>query len=201
MDREALESLDAFLSAGGENGEVMHLDELDGFLTGLLLSPKRIPVEEWWGHIWSANGDPDVMPRFASEVEGERIFHAIIMLGNSVELALRSPPGTFEPILSSDPDDGSAVWQDWICGFRNAFQLAPEAWLTVLETGDEDTIDALNLLIALMDSVSEENIVEVGDRPALLAAAPGFIGGCVEALYRWRVGRENPTPAYGWAIQ
>ncbi len=112
-----LKQLDEELLALGE--ETMLLEELDGFIAGLLVCPDLIKPGEWLPIIWNRDS-ADQQPR----------------------------PDRYSPLFSVDTRNGDILWELWIEGFETAVELRPEAWRKLLDA-DADTAAAISGMLML----------------------------------------------------
>lgn len=104
-----LDRLDDALEALGP--DAMLVEELDGFVAGLLLCPEPIKPGDWLPTVWHVGNDasPLTDPAHAS-----RVFALIVQYYNSVARTLSDHPERYQPLLPVDPDSGELVWQVWI---------------------------------------------------------------------------------------
>lgn len=186
---EALDLLD-----NATNGEVgMTLSELNGYLCGIAICPEAIAETEWLPEIWDSASSADSGP-FQSENQAEAFRAAVIAYYRSIVEELNAQD--FQPIydVDGDPDTGSGsgdiLWELWVVGFTRAYDLRPDAWNTFLESGDEETADAMMHLVGLIavvdpdedseEALSEEEIGEIQE------AAPDLIAYAITALHHAR---------------
>ncbi len=57
MSDDDFEALEEVLTSDIVPGDCMDLEMLDGFLAGVLISPRPIAVERWLPNVWSAHGE------------------------------------------------------------------------------------------------------------------------------------------------
>jgi uncharacterized protein len=55
---------DFLLGLPDEHDETMLVEELDGFLAGVIVCPDMVLPRRWMPHIWSRNGSEDHAPVF-----------------------------------------------------------------------------------------------------------------------------------------
>jgi uncharacterized protein len=184
----------------------MLLTELDGFLTGLLLSPQAIPTDEWMAIIWGP--ETEGVPPFEDPLDVQ--WFAAAVAARQAEIARDLARGKFQPILDIDERDREVLWEDWIAGLAEAVALRPEAWSALADDDDvAETWSRLETLIEVAREESELDSVAVNalqdhavrdltdavlrlyaasDRPALATArAPS-------AAPAAKVGRNDPCP-------
>ena len=89
VDEAEFDTLDRYLGSTDASEACMLLSELDGFLTGLVVSPQPIPEDEW---LPVALGNP---PHFASEVQRELILDIVRRRVAQIEALLRQDPEAY----------------------------------------------------------------------------------------------------------
>lgn len=117
--------------------------------------------------------------------------------------------GSWQPLFDVDRD-GSLLWQIWMEGFADAFHLAPDAWLGLLDHPDAAVASAAIVLLRLIE-LGDKSAVEIAADPddaAMVAQAPALIAGAIRELHdarlagfagrqpvrRVKVGRNDPCP-------
>jgi len=125
-----LQALDDLLLALPSDA-AMNIEALDGFLTGLLLSPTLKagqPTAAWLPVVWGGDG-ADGAP-FASNKQRKRAVVLILRHLQNLVCLLRDNPDAWQPIFSV-AEQGEDEWvsaEDWCIGFLQAVDLAREAW-------------------------------------------------------------------------
>ncbi|MCA8894254.1 MAG: UPF0149 family protein [Amphiplicatus sp.] len=186
-----LRQLEQELLALGE--EAMLLEELDGFIAGLLVCPELIKPSEWLSIVWGAQeGDP---PVFDNLDHMNRVLGLVMEHYNDVARTLIEHPDRYGPLFPIDKRHNEILWEIWIGGFEKAVKLRPAAWRTLL-AADDETARAMSGLLTLAD-------VERGDRrfsqeqiDALTTTAPDRIGPWVVALNQWRLANDEPAQTF-----
>ena len=125
-----IDELDAFLLSDQTPDDCMQLCDLDGFLTGIVVSPELIMPSEWEPVIW--RGEP---PAYKDLQQVQHITGIIMARYNEIIHMLMDEPGAFEPILYQTPD-GVVLADDWAAGFMEAFMLRVDAWDPILADDD-----------------------------------------------------------------
>ena len=196
--------LEARLAALPPDCDAMQLSELDGFLTGIIVSPEAIPPSEWLPVIWGGDSEP----AFASKNDLEEFFGLVLNHYNSIASGLMDDGEGCQPIFDVDNDE--VLWETWITGFETAMALRRDSWAAILDSDDDEGASALSIMAALamiaggapsedLEGVKVDEVAE---------AAPEIIPGCVETLAAWRlahheiagpvvrtkVGRNEPCP-------
>jgi uncharacterized protein len=136
------ERLDAFL-LNLEEDDAMMLSTLDGFLSGVVVCPELILPSEWLPAIWGGNG-----PAFADEREAREILGLIMTRYNEIAHDL-GKEGHYTPILETEGDDDSALWEIWAEGFADAMVLRPDSWAVYDEAEDDEVSASFHLLSGL----------------------------------------------------
>jgi uncharacterized protein len=182
---------DLLLGLLDEHDETMLVEELDGFLAGVIVSPDMIPPSRWMPHIWSESGAEDHAPVFQNRAQVQRITGLIMDHYNTIALSLLPNSVPYEPIFAVDTRNDDVIWEMWADGFRRAIALSPASWLAVIESGDRDAINALAGLHSLIAIAGGESTLPKPEQDRLTAEAPDLIPEWVETLSYWRLAR-NP---------
>jgi uncharacterized protein len=195
-----------------ENNEAMLIEELDGFLAGVIVCPEIIPPSLWMPQIWSRKGDGNEAPVYKSIEHAQKILDLIMHHYNSIAKSLL--PGASEsyaPVISVVEATGEEVCILWAMGFERALNLVPGSWLPIIKSGDPETVEALKSLRTLIAICNTGSSLSEEEQDSFLDAAPDGIGEWVEILSDWRlqnfalapvsaqtafrdVGRNDPCP-------
>ena len=184
-----LKQLDEELLALGE--ETMLLEELDGFIAGLLVCPDLIKPGEWLPVLWNRDST-DQQPAFEDPDHVNRVLGLVMEHYNSVAHTLLEHPDRYSPLFSVDTRNGDILWELWIEGFELAVELRPEAWQKLLNA-DADTAATMRGMMALADVGLRDQHLPKKDLDALNAAAPENIARWVVTLNEWRLANDQPT--------
>jgi uncharacterized protein len=182
----SLKQLEEELLALGD--EAILIEELDGFIAGLLVCPDLIKPSDWLPIIW--DGD-DQQPLFDNLDHVNRVLGLVMEHYNNVARTLIERPDHYNPLLAVDERSGDVLWELWIEGFEKAVKLRPEAWRRLLGA-DADTAAAMSGMLRLADIAS-------GDQPdtqseTFSAEAPDNIACWVVTLNKWRFANHHLTP-------
>ena len=123
----------------------MLIEELDGFIAGLLVCPDLIKPGEWLPIVWGQDSDDPRPPLTILTMSTG--FSALIMEHyNGVARTLMERPDRYSPLFAVDKRNGDILWELWIEGFEKAVKLRPAAWQRLLNTdadhGDRDARNA-----------------------------------------------------------
>ncbi|TAH44888.1 MAG: YecA family protein [Betaproteobacteria bacterium] len=148
MSDEAFEALEEILTSDVVPEDCMDLEMLDGFLAGVLLSPRAIPVERWLPAVWSAHEDS---VGFGSGSGVQRAIRLVLSYYNEMATTLgldEEEEACWEPFCFAIADgDTLKLGDEWIEGFAQGLELWPQDWEQGLS---EDTIEAVQ---ATLDEV------------------------------------------------
>ena len=153
----------------------MLLSELDGFLTGLIVSPDLISPSDWLSHVWGGDA-----PDFQDTADLQHFVDLVMQHYNAVIDSL-DHPGWFEPIFDIDTRTDETLWELWIEGFSRAMKLAPRGWRRIQASNDDAAKSAM-AGITLLAAVADKKKTPGSEQP-------GLIPTWVELLHEWR--REN----------
>lgn len=115
--------------------EAMNIEAMDGFLTGLVLSPvplSSLPGKSWLPLVWGGDSESEAKPHhpFASGKQRKKVMLLLLRHVHSIACQLQHLPDAWEPIFSVAEEDGQD-WvdaEDWCTGFMLALDLSPDAW-------------------------------------------------------------------------
>ena len=171
--------------------EPMLLTELDGFLTGISVSPEAILPAEWLQGVWGSD-DSGVAP-FDDPLDVQWFADAV--MARHAEIARDLARGKLRPIFDVDERNGDVLWELWIDGFAEAMALRPDAWDAVANGDDPDAaaaLESLSTLVAIARNESPLDSIEVNafeDR-----ATTDLVDG-VQRLHLARSRRQTDSPA------
>ena len=183
-----LKQLDEQLLNLGE--EAMLLEELDGFIAGLLVCPDLIKPGEWLPVIWNRDGG-DLQPAFDDLGHANQVLGLIMEHYNSVARTLMEHPERYTPLFSVDNRNGDILWELWIEGFEKAVKLQPAAWQKLLNA-DAGTAAAMRGMLTLVDVACADQYMPRKDEDEINASAPDNIARWIVALNDWRLANYQP---------
>ena len=177
-----LKQLDEELLDLGE--EATLLEELDGFIAGLLVCPDLIKPGEWLPVIWNLDGG-DLQPAFDDLGHANQILGLIMEHYNSVARTLMEHPDRYTPLFSVDTRNGDILWELWIEGFEKAVKSQPAAWQKLLNA-DAETAAAMRGVLALVDVACADQYMPRKDEDKINATTPDNIARWIVALMATR---------------
>jgi uncharacterized protein len=183
-----LKQLDEELLALGE--DTMLLEELDGFIAGLLVCPDLIKPGEWLSIVWNRDS-AEQQPAFDNLDHVNRVLGLVMEHYNSVARTLMERPDRYSPLFSVDTRNGDILWELWIDGFEKAVRLRPSAWRKLLDA-DADTAAAMSGMLMLADIARGDENAPRKDRDSAVATAPDNIAAWVIVLNEWRLANYQP---------
>lgn len=186
-----LRQLEQELLALGE--QAMLLEELDGFIAGLLVCPDLIGPSEWLPVVWGTEDGDD--PAFDNLDHLNRVLGLVMEHYNDVARTLIERPDRYGPLFAVDQRNDDILWELWIVGFEKAVKLRPAAWQKLL-IADTETARAMSGLLTLADVDRRDARFSEQQLGALTAAAPDKIGPWVVALNEWRLANHAPTQVF-----
>jgi uncharacterized protein len=173
--------------------DAMLLEELDGFIAGLLVCPDLIKPSEWLPVVWGTqDGDS---PAFDSLDHFNTVLGLVMKHYNDVANTLIERPDRYGPLFGCDKRNGEILWELWIVGFEKAVKLRPAAWQK-LAIADTATAQALSGLITLADVDRRDARFSVEQIDALTAAAPDKISPWVVRLNERRIANHAPAQVF-----
>ena len=172
LSDEELSTLDDMLGKLPSDG-ALNIEALDGYLSGLLLSPQplaELPGSDWLPLVWGGDGEEGQAENypFASGKQKKRVMLLVLRHLQSIAIQWATKPEAWEPIFSVaelDHEDLTDA-EDWAIGFLSAVDLAPGAWAPLF---DDAETGALLKPIALLGG--EEASEDPKERDALSRAA------------------------------
>ena len=182
LSDEDLQALDEQLAALPGDG-AMNIEQLDGYLTALLLAPTpaaALPGAAWLPAIWGGDGDGDAPDfPFASGKQKKRVIVMVLRHLHALDRQIHHHPDAWEPIFSvAETEDGDelADAEDWCIGFLQATTLDPEGWGALF---DDAVLGPLLLPVALLggdeadlSAADAERLADPMHRDALTRSLP-----------------------------
>jgi uncharacterized protein len=182
-----LKQLEQELLALGE--ETMLIEELDGFIAGLLVCPDLIKPGEWLPIVWSRDsGDPQ--PAFENLDHANRVLELIMEHYNGVARTLMERPDRYGPLFPVGDATVTSSGNSRSRGFEKAIELRPTAWQDLLNA-DTDTATAMRGMLGLVDVAHGDRRVSRQDSKNLTATAPGSIARWIVTLNEWRLDNHH----------
>lgn len=167
----------------------MSLEQLDGFLCGIVVSPEPIPQSQWMPRVWGKE------PRWENERDRDAHYAPILHLKAAIERRVRldeeafteqDMPFIWVPEDGAAPDDGIPVAAEWADGFLEAVGFHEFEW-GEWEGGEEWVTEALDLIQSLSGG---EDVEEPGHEGRL--AIVGQLPAVLHDLYAGGLERKAP---------
>jgi uncharacterized protein len=181
-----LDELDALLLNQSDDG--MLLSELDGFLTGIIVSPDLINPSAWFKPIWGRD-----TPKFDDEQSLQHFFNLVMRHYNEI-LSSLDHPGEYEPIFEVDTRTNETLWELWIEGFSKAMKLAPRGWNRIKASDDEGPKAAVSGISELAAFSSGKVTLGQAEEDQWDREAPDLIPIWVQLLHEWRLENDHHRP-------
>lgn len=162
--------------------EPMLLTELDGLLTGVVVSPEPITPKAWLPIVWG--DDVDGVPPFDDLLDVQWFRDAVI--ARLDEIGRNLTRGRLQPIFDVDESNGDVLWEPWIDGFAEAMALRPDEWSALAEGDDADAAAAIGSLSELIAVARGESELDTPTLNALDASAPADLAAAVLRLHAAR---------------
>lgn len=159
-----LDHLDTLLGALPQDQFPMTVSELNGYLTGVLVSRSLIPPSEWLPSIWSEDGLSD----FPDLAMAEATIAAVMDHYNQTA-ALINEEGWIEPIYEEDLNSGEILYEPWVDGFVRAMQLREDEWLAIANGPECEAQMAVAAIFAMQEiymgtsELSEKEIATIDE--------------------------------------
>lgn len=138
-------------------GAAMNIEALDGYLTGLLVSPTGMTgrrTAEWLPAVWGGDGAEGAP--FRSNRQRKDTLVKVLRHLRHLDGLLRDEPDAWQPVFSvAETSDGEelADAQDWCAGFLMAVDLDAEAWAPWF---DHPEIGPALVPVALLGAAEED---------------------------------------------
>lgn len=182
-DQTYLDELDALLLAMPE--DVMLLSELNGFLTGLIVSPDLVPKSRWLKLVWG-----DGPPAFENAAALQAFLNLLLQHHNQIVADL-ARPGEYEPVLEIDTRSEETLWEIWIDGFSKAMKLASGGWNRIRASDNEPAKAAVAGVTLLADFYTGRIKLDKEEENRWDQQAPDLIPIWVQLLHDWRLAQDG----------
>ncbi|MBD8617963.1 UPF0149 family protein [Sphingomonas sp. CFBP 13728] len=168
--------------------EPMLLTELDGFLTGIVVGPDRIPPSEWLQGIWGID-DGETAP-FEDPADVQWFVDAVT--ARCTEIVRDLGRGKPQPIFDVDERNGEVLWELWVDGFSEAMALRPDSWAMLAAGADHDAADALARLSSLIAIAHDESPLDSIEINVVNDRALADLNDSIVRLYAARLRAGEP---------
>jgi uncharacterized protein len=160
----------------------MVLEELDGFIAGLLVCPEPVPPGEWFARaVGLSRKHPSP---FVDLDHANDVLDLVMAYYDDVAKTLERHPERYQPRFPIEEPSGDVIWELWIDGFAAAIDLRPQALETYVEVEGEVATAAISM-IAVIGAVLDEDPDPV-EYAKLSSKAPEIIRTSVLTLHRQR---------------
>ena len=185
LSEEEIDELDDFLMSDAVSDETMMLDQLDGYLTAIIIGPTTVRMQDWLPGIWG-QGREDA-PEFETMEQAQRILDLITRHMNGIVWSFQDDPDGFEPMFDmvtfdNDPKEYLDA-EMWAYGFMQGLALSREDWQPLFN--DSKAAAALRPIHLL----GAEEVSEAEDRltrtPAQREKLAKQIPAGLAAIYRY----------------
>lgn len=138
---DELDYLDELLQTCGNDESILDVNELDGFMTAIVLAPQDVPMSTWYPAIW---GGPQLEPELESEEEAEQVDELLTRLHDSLQEQLQEEPESFTALFYEGEYQGRTITvvEEWCFGFMRGVKVA--RW-PVLPAEQARLLDAIAL--------------------------------------------------------
>lgn len=181
-----MRQLENWLASEMDDG--MLLSELDGFLTGLILSPDLIPQSKWLDPIW--RGAPPALIR----AEDLQQFLDLLVQHHNTIIDNLNRPGTYSPILDTDARTGEMLWELWLEGFAQAMRLAPAGWSRIRTSDDAGAKAALAGIAELAKAANHQSAEKLSNSQPEDEAVSSLLPIWIQLLHDWRLENDKYRP-------
>lgn len=175
IDREGTDRLEQFLISDRAPDATMMLDELDGFVTGMVCAGLPVPLEKSLVEIWGGDA-PDY-----SDDELEEFSELVIRLVALISVLLNTEEETYHPIYSDDAPFSSVA--RWGRGFMRALALEPDVWDPVLQQRQELMMPILAVAAVASPTEENEGIRAMMEGEQIKQEIRAALPHCVQAIY------------------
>lgn len=182
---EEMRDLDAFLMSDATSDETMLLDNLDGYLTAIIIGPTTLGMSQWYSGIWG-NHEQD-SPRFETMEEAQQIMEMIMRHYNGIIWSLQDDADGHAPLFDIFvTEDQSREYIDgemWAYGFMEGLALSRPDWQPLFDDPHgPEWLEPIRLLGG--DDLTEEERERV-TTPAQRENIAKQIQASVAAIYRF----------------
>lgn len=187
LSEEEIDELDDFLMSDAVTDEAMMLDQLDGYLTAIIIGPVTLRMQDWLPGIWGPG--EELAPEFETLEQAQRILDLITRHMNGIVWSFQDDPDAFEPLFNiTTYGDDSREYLDaemWAHGFMQGIARQRMRRKALRKAGFSATVSprALASLAAIEVSLAQE-----GSRPHLTCAASSRASGSRQG---WRMIRMS----------
>lgn len=184
LDPGELGRLASLLAArGGE--QTMSLEQLDGFLTALIVGPDVVMPSEYLPVVWGAGHEPE----FESLEEAQEFMGLLMRHWNGIigELEER---GVYEMLLD-EPDERGLAGRRWARGFMQGVDLRRDGWRELLLDENEGQLVAIAIVAGEVDPEFPREALPPENAEELVVLMGAGVG---RAYRHFKAQRRPPAP-------
>jgi uncharacterized protein len=207
LTESELDELDRFLLSSATPEDSMDLEELDGFITGLVAGPGTITAQQWLPLVWGDTDSGRRPVRFNSATQCRRILELLDRHWTTIGWTLHSgtPP---MPVLfeyaappqkpgsgrAGDAEGDLVAGSMWAIGFMRAIGLQADAWQDAFD--DDDAGEALTSIVTLAHADDREIVEQPLTAPQVEALVDDLPDSALQLYRFWheRDGEEGRSP-------
>ena len=185
LSEEEIDELDDFLMSDAVSDETMMLDQLDGYLTAIIIGPTTLRMQDWLSGIWGPGEEH--APGFESLDQAQHILDLITRYMNGIVWSFQADPDAFEPMFNMVTfDNDQKEYLDaemWAYGFMQGIALSREDWQPLYD--DSEASSALRPIYLLgADKVTKDE-EKLTRTPAQREELAKQIPAGLAAIYRY----------------
>lgn len=185
LSEEEIDELDDFLMSDAVSDETMMLDQLDGYLTAIIIGPTTLRMQDWLSGIWGPGEEH--APEFETMDHAQHILDLITRYMNGIVWSFQADPDAFEPMFNMVTfDNDQKEYLDaemWAYGFMQGIALSREDWQPLYDdTQASSALRPIYLLGADKVTRDEEKLTRTpAQREELAKQIPAGLA----AIYRY----------------
>src|SRR3569833_4616870 len=173
--------------------QAMVLEELDGFIAGLLVCPEPIPPGEWFARaVGLSKNQPSP---FAGLDHANDVLGLVMDYYNDIATTLERHPERYRPRFPVDERNGDVIWELWMEGFGAAANLRHRAWGELVDGGGAP--DRAGMTLARLTNIADGAVdLEEGEAERLSRDAQEMIRTSILVLHAHRLATTKVVPDF-----
>jgi uncharacterized protein len=171
----------------------MVLEELDGFIAGLLVCPEPIPPGEWFARaVGLSKNQPSP---FAGLDHANDVLGLVMDYYNDVATTLERHPERYRPRFPIDERNGDVIWELWMEGFGAAADLRHDAWGQLVDVGGPPA--RAGMALALLTDIADGEVdMDQEEKERLSRDAQETIRTSILVLHAHRLATQKAIPDF-----